>query len=538
MADELKKDLEVLEAQLKAQRATLESQQRQRQRQLQHQQQQQYLPQGSYRKYSHYRSRGYSPRFMGIGRGGPSRRAGRGRASAPYHHRSMSLVLNDPSKEAKHTDDSIMTNNNVDTNNGSEGGKIPTQSESTDTQQQQQQDQFITRVTKGSMTLVNKKVYEDDQKRVFEISQALNDLKEKEKLEAEKKLISSIISKNRKNYESYNRISIKDGKFISVKNGFILVPTTAPSNFEDILIYNDKKYMKDENYNYELTNHYKLQILKEVSSENSKPENCRFFSRLGYCDNKNCKFLHDKDAVSLCKNIFSIGKCNNSECKLSHKPNQFNSPSCKFYNKGFKCSNKNCLYNHKLEDVNSLTCRNFAVNGFCKSGRKCEFKHFFNCPDFEEYGFCFSGKNCKLRHPSHPNTLINNHNDNNNENKTNGGSITANKFDSTNTKSLRNEDNDQINVINSGINNNNKKNNYNNIKGNNKLNFSLLQDTLKSLNDSDSNGQEKEEQAEDEHAGGNRNGIESAVESDPIRISQISDSNHNGIDDNSDFINL
>ncbi|OWB57504.1 hypothetical protein B5S28_g3453 [[Candida] boidinii] len=523
MADELKRDLEVLEAQLKAQRATLELQQRQRQLQQQQQQQR------SYRKYSPYGPRGNYTRVMGIGRGGPSRRAGRGRVSAPYHHRSMTLVLNDPNKEDKPADDPIPTNNNNDAeikNNNTGNGVIKCQIENNDTQQQ---DQFITRVTKGSMSLVNKKVYEDDQKRVFEISQALNDLKEKERLHVERKLVSSIISKNRKNYESYNRISIKDGKFISIKNGFILVPTTSPSNFEDILIYNDKKYMKDGKYNYELTNHYKLQILKEISSTNiKKNENCRFFSRLGYCDNKNCKFLHDKDSISLCKNILSSGKCNNNDCKLSHKPNQFNSPSCKFYNNGFKCSNKNCLYNHKLEDMNSLTCRNFAINGFCKSGRKCEFKHYFNCPDFEEYGFCFSGKSCKLRHPSHPNTLINksNNNSNNNDNKTNGGSIITNKLDDTNTKSLRNEDNDQINIINSGINNNN-----------NKLNFSLLQDSLKSLNDNNANNNEEEE-GNDDDGGDNRNGIESGVESNPIRISQVDDSKDNGINDNSDFINL
>ncbi|GMG19209.1 unnamed protein product [Ambrosiozyma monospora] len=118
------------------------------------------------------------------------------------------------------------------------------------------------------------------------------------------------------------------------------------------------------------------------------------------------------------------------QCHHSHSPNQFNSPSCKFYQRGIHtiidgvgggpggCQNPNCIYSHKLElktplataqtsttpNTNSnvikepLICRPFAINGYCDNGRSCPYIHYFQCPDYLEFGYCMKGTNCKLQH--------------------------------------------------------------------------------------------------------------------------------------------
>ncbi|GME73516.1 unnamed protein product [Ambrosiozyma monospora] len=112
------------------------------------------------------------------------------------------------------------------------------------------------------------------------------------------------------------------------------------------------------------------------------------------------------------------------QCHHSHSPNQFNSPSCKFYQRGIHtiidgvgggpggCQNPNCIYSHKLELTTPLTfpntnsnvikepliCRPFAINGYCDNGRSCPYIHYFQCPDYLEFGYCMKGTNCKLQH--------------------------------------------------------------------------------------------------------------------------------------------
>lgn len=92
-------------------------------------------------------------------------------------------------------------------------------------------------------------------------------------------------------------------------------------------------------------------------------------------------------------------KCLNKVCHYSHKPTQFNSPSCIYFQEN-RCTNKNCIFTHKKENKSAPICREFSHLGYCEEGLKCKFTHNLECPDLKEYGRCLLGKACTCYHNS------------------------------------------------------------------------------------------------------------------------------------------
>lgn len=126
-----------------------------------------------------------------------------------------------------------------------------------------------------------------------------------------------------------------------------------------------------------------------------------FYTKTGNCTKPKCLFQHIPDRVALCPTLQQNPKhkCLNKICHYSHKPSQFNSPSCKFFQKG-ECSNENCIFTHKIENEKSPICREFAYLGYCDEGLNCKFNHNFQCPDLKEYGRCMLGQKCLCLHNS------------------------------------------------------------------------------------------------------------------------------------------
>lgn len=136
-------------------------------------------------------------------------------------------------------------------------------------------------------------------------------------------------------------------------------------------------------------------------NENKANLPCKYYTSYGICTQPFCLYSHDPTHVALCPRMQSNKnhKCLDKSCHYSHKPTQFNSPSCKFFQIG-KCTNNDCIFTHKLEDQSSPICRPFACLKYCESGLNCKFIHSFNCPDVKEYGRCLDPNDCNCLHNS------------------------------------------------------------------------------------------------------------------------------------------
>ncbi|QPG72901.1 hypothetical protein FOA43_000204 [Brettanomyces nanus] len=217
-----------------------------------------------------------------------------------------------------------------------------------------------------------------------------------------KKALFKYIYQNRIKYNYKNRILIKGLKYVPIHglNSLALTSTENEDTHKELtsiddldlwVSYQGKNYVKD------YSGKYNLQSRDWIM--NPPSEDCIYYMRAGHCENRKCKYLHDPDHVALCPNILlSQRRCTKSHCCMSHKPSQFNAPSCNFFQEG-SCTNVNCIYSHKLENGSDIAiCRPFSMNGYCKMGRKCTYRHFFDCPDLQEYGYCIRGRGCHLNH--------------------------------------------------------------------------------------------------------------------------------------------
>lgn len=232
--------------------------------------------------------------------------------------------------------------------------------------------EFVSKVSRSGMSLVNSDIHKTKQQAARKSVEAKR-----------RKHMASFVEKNKTKYPHLNRIVVAGDKFVSVKSGNRLLPVSMlTGEKKKLVMVNGTKYLR-------LTNGG----LKPVKKQKPQQEICRFYSKTGMCQRgTRCKFSHAPEKLGLCR---MWGKCFSADCHLSHQPSEFNSPSCKFYQAG-NCTNEKCPYTHKIDG--SLTCREFAVGGSCSSGRQCQFAHNWDCPDSQEYGFCHRGKSCKLNH--------------------------------------------------------------------------------------------------------------------------------------------
>ncbi|CAI5536498.1 unnamed protein product, partial [Closterium sp. Naga37s-1] len=60
---------------------------------------------------------------------------------------------------------------------------------------------------------------------------------------------------------------------------------------------------------------------------------CQYFTRLGQCNKKDCRFLHDASKVALCVRFIRGMECDESRCKLTHKIIPERMPDCTFFSK-------------------------------------------------------------------------------------------------------------------------------------------------------------------------------------------------------------
>lgn len=124
-----------------------------------------------------------------------------------------------------------------------------------------------------------------------------------------------------------------------------------------------------------------VKCLKKVTF----PTYCKYYIRLGYCSNPNCKYTHDYRTRALCPHYKSHQNeqgCGRLDCSLSHEPNEYNSTDDK-------------QTKREATGTGSHICRSFAYLGFCYRGYKCPFLHRKICPDFYAYGHCFV-ESCRL----------------------------------------------------------------------------------------------------------------------------------------------
>lgn len=293
-------------------------------------------------------------------------------------------------------------------------------------------DNFVSKVSKSGLSLVNTKVYQSEQERKLLIQQKIMELK-LDKLQNLKKIrIQRKLQDLSVKYDYCNRANIDGIEMAIVNDGIRLVPISfiEDQNYHETIEYEGYKYHKMNDGSYLRLGHSEIELKRYVVSmcdifKNTnklcspiksleEKEPCRFYTRTGKsCDTvlrgiitnnisglctrgKSCKYTHNSANISICKE-FLKNQCPNPNCPLSHKPTQFNSPACKFFLNGF-CSNTNCLFTHKQESETARICRNFSIGGYCQLGKYCPLKHSFNCPDFVERHNCPRGKSCTLVH--------------------------------------------------------------------------------------------------------------------------------------------
>ncbi|ODV86517.1 hypothetical protein CANARDRAFT_27709 [[Candida] arabinofermentans NRRL YB-2248] len=250
---------------------------------------------------------------------------------------------------------------------------------------------------KGGNVLVNEKIYDK------EFPKKMKQLKEDNK---SRKLLLQLIEKNRSKYYFAKRETC-DGyscALLNCKKKLVLLSIensinqnlnlTNIENIPSVIHHEGLTYIKNIKGNYSIYN-----PPAEIANMQNSSEPCRLKMRLGKCTHHKCYFNHDDDKVpvALCHNILKNRPCVRANCTLSHKPEQYNAPSCIYYQLG-NCTNDNCIFFHKLENPNELVCRSFATLGCCILGRKCSQRHVFECPDFQEYGYCVRPDVCTLKH--------------------------------------------------------------------------------------------------------------------------------------------
>ncbi|AGO13226.1 AaceriAFR079Cp [[Ashbya] aceris (nom. inval.)] len=144
---------------------------------------------------------------------------------------------------------------------------------------------------------------------------------------------------------------------------------------------------------------------------------CKYYSRLGYCTNKPCRFVHDRRNRGLCRSASAGGSCSTGkQCPLLHEPNEYIAEDCTDFHAG-SCSHTHgvearfnrqpahllqhagiCRRLHrKPPPAAAHVCRPFAYTSFCFRGLHCPFLHLKLCPDFYSTGTCFL-QACQLHH--------------------------------------------------------------------------------------------------------------------------------------------
>lgn len=91
-----------------------------------------------------------------------------------------------------------------------------------------------------------------------------------------------------------------------------------------------------------------------------KTEPCLFFCKFGKCSksDEECRFVHDKAKVAVCR-AFLKGRCEKGDkCLLTHAVQAEKMPVCVFFEKGM-CFTPNCPYLHVKVSRNAAVCPNF-----------------------------------------------------------------------------------------------------------------------------------------------------------------------------------
>ncbi|KAI9595004.1 hypothetical protein BDF19DRAFT_443141 [Syncephalis fuscata] len=118
---------------------------------------------------------------------------------------------------------------------------------------------------------------------------------------------------------------------------------------------------------------------------------CRHFCRLGQCPKTNkggcCRYVHDRDRVSLCANQLLNGECDDNRCNWSHTIKPEIQPYCTYFQRA-QCKRPDCRFAHVHIDSNADICRLFARNGYCSNGYNCYEQHILLCPFYATYGVC------------------------------------------------------------------------------------------------------------------------------------------------------
>ncbi|KAK6199170.1 uncharacterized protein RJT21DRAFT_121472 [Scheffersomyces amazonensis] len=257
---------------------------------------------------------------------------------------------------------------------------------------------YVSKTSKGSMSLVNTAVYQRQQQQYHKILQEKEELKKLKESQRSQQLLQKNVSRNKVRADNCDRIKIEGVPYAVTKMGNRLLPLGIP-NSEFML----KKQIVWANKVYSIKNGASLKCVSGKTRK-SPTELCRYFSRTGICQKgSKCKYSHDRSKIRIC-NQFMVENCWNKNCLLSHNSTEFNTPLCKYFLEN-KCFNPNCKFQHikppRYDEPHTeiWICRPFAIGGWCVRGNKCPFLHLFNCPDFEEQGFCLRNKSCDLAHP-------------------------------------------------------------------------------------------------------------------------------------------
>ena len=78
---------------------------------------------------------------------------------------------------------------------------------------------------------------------------------------------------------------------------------------------------------------------------NSSPKNTKFLLKIiiGKCDKHNCRFVHEKSEVRICKKLMKTGKCDDPKCRLQHSPDPSLMPVCRHFLRG-SCVNDSVFF--------------------------------------------------------------------------------------------------------------------------------------------------------------------------------------------------
>ena len=103
---------------------------------------------------------------------------------------------------------------------------------------------------------------------------------------------------------------------------------------------------------------------------------CAAFTRRGFCPGERsgeCKLLHDRGRVAVCR-AWLAGRCARGEaCLLSHEPTPQRMPDCVHFLCG-ACASEDCLFRHVNVGKGAAPCAAFRL-GYCDKGNECPFAH-------------------------------------------------------------------------------------------------------------------------------------------------------------------